>query len=144
MSEGIEQTSNSDVASNEESSVVYQGLTDDEYSRIRQIVGEVGDTTVETVKTDFESSFDSLDASLAATISDVLPDAIKAASEDQGNSVQTVQLDSGQYQELKQYLDMYQDSLTLQNALLLFTLMFSCALVGMLFFREFSRGFRRG
>lgn len=120
------------------------GLSESDVQAIRDVVESVVGEQTTKLEGSLQDEVSTLDASLGATVSEVVPVALKSANEEASGTVQTVELSSEQWEELKGNLDMYAESLTLQNALLLFTLVFSCALVGMRFFSEFSRGFRRG
>lgn len=120
------------------------GLSESDVQAIRDVVESVVGEQTTKLEGSLQDEVSTLDASLGATVSEVVPVALKSANDEAIGTVQTVQLSSEQWEELKGNLDMYAESLTLQNALLLFTLVFSCALVGMRFFSEFSRGFRRG
>lgn len=146
MSESIEQIETTDPAEVAEkaSSGSSSGLTESDVDQIRDVVESVVGESSAKLEGSFQDEVSTLDASIGATVSEIIPVALKSANEEASGTVQTVELSQEQWEELKTNLDMYTESLTLQNALLLFTLVFSCALVGMRFFSEFSRGFRRG
>lgn len=146
MSESIEQVDapNAVELAEKASTGSASGLTESDVDQIRDVVESVVGESSEKLQGSLQDEISTLDASIGATVSEVIPVALKSANDEASGTVQTVELSSEQWEELRGYMDMYAESLTLQNALLLFTLVFSCALVGMRFFSEFSRGFRRG
>lgn len=116
------------------------GFTDAQLEQIRQIAEQVASDH----GNDLAARLDTLDASLGATVSEVLPSALASVAESRSGVVQNVSLSDEQWSVIQSYFSFSQEALTLQNALLLFTLLFSAALLGMRFFSEFTRGFRRG
>lgn len=146
MSESIEQVETPDAAELVEkaSTGTSSGLTQSDVDQIRDVVESVVGESSQKLEGSLQDEISTLDASIGATVTEAIPVALKSANDEASGTVQTVELSSEQWEELRGYMDMYAESLTLQNALLLFTLVFSCALVGMRFFSEFSRGFRRG
>lgn len=116
------------------------GFSDAQLEQIRQIAEQVASDH----GNDLAARLDTLDASLGATVSEVLPSALASVAESRSGVVQNVSLSDEQWSVIQSYFSFSQEALTLQNALLLFTLLFSAALLGMRFFSEFTRGFRRG
>lgn len=116
------------------------------YNFIRDTVTEVATEQSQALLQDITDTYDSLSAQIGADNVEVAALAAKAAAKEVADESTTgeVNLSDGQWSELTGYLQMQRDSLQLQNALLIFTLMLCAGLVGMRVFSEFARGFRRG
>lgn len=132
------------VSSEETSEGGTAGLSESDVTMLGEVLESALGEQTQELKGAIEDEVSSLDASVGATVSEVVPVAVKSALRDGSSTVQVVELSEEQWGEIHNYMELQSQSITLQNALLLFTLVFSCALVGMRVFSEFSRGFRRG
>lgn len=115
-------------------------LTDADVAKVK----EVADEQTKALQTSLDDGIKSLDASVNESVGKTVANAIEQSETKSAETTQTVLVDSEQWQGVLDHMQFERDSLSLQNALLLFSLMLMAALIGMRFFSEFSRGFRHG
>lgn len=115
------------------------GFTDEQLQQIREVAQQVTDT----VGNDFAARMDTLSAQVNETVSQGVPSALASAL-DSRSGVQSVALVGDQWDSISGYVVLSNDSLRLQNSIALFQVLLVAALIGVLFFELFSKGFRRG
>lgn len=115
-------------------------LTDADIQRVQ----EIADAQTTDIQGAIEDGIGNVSANVSATIGEAVPLAIENARSADAQEVQTVTLDTEQWQTLVDHNQYVHDSMAMQCTLIIFMLMIVAALVGMRFFSEFTRGFRHG
>lgn len=115
-------------------------LTDADVTKVK----EVADEQTKVLQTSLDDGIKSLDASVNESVGKTVASALEQSETKSAETVQTVLVDSEQWQGVLDHMQFERETLALQNAVLLFSLMLIAAVIGMRFFSEFSRGFRHG
>lgn len=117
------------------------GTTDEQ---LRGVIDDVVKGYSDGLRQDMQDEFNSISAQVGANNDEVVTLAAETAAKTANEQTSgVVQLDSEQWSVIQQHIQLQNDGLALQNALMVFTLMLCAGLVGMRVFTEFARGFRR-
>lgn len=115
------------------------GFTDEQLQQIRNVALEVANASTGQV-TDFYSQ---VSGAMLSSLEGVVSDSVTSAIENGNAATQTVALAGDQWESLSGYVVLSRDSVRLQNSVMLLELLLVAAIIGVLFFGHFSKGFRR-
>lgn len=113
------------------------GFTDDQLQQITEIVEQATQSAANSTV----GQVSDIVGSAQSLIVESVPSAV--ASTLDSRSGQTVALVGDQWDSLSGYVSLSSDSTKFENTLILLELMLVAIVIGVLFFTQFSRGFRR-